>query len=87
MLSNDSDVVTYISPYFDQFKTKNIEKIQVKYGLKEREQHAPIHRLADILESDRSRALLKTHVLTGYDFTSKVESKLSSINAEQERFL
>ena len=87
LLSNNSDVVTYLSAYFDQFKTKNVENIQVKYGLKERQQHIPIHRLAGILESHKSRALLKTHDLTGCDFISKVGSKLSSINAEAENFL
>ena len=27
VLSNDSDVVTYLSAYFDQFETKNVKKI------------------------------------------------------------
>ena len=36
------------------------------------------------LDFGKSRALLETHILTGCDFTSKVGSKLSSINAEPE---
>ena len=36
VLSNDSDFVTYRSAYFDQLKIKNVEKIWVKYGHKER---------------------------------------------------
>ena len=42
--------------------------MRVKYGLKERQRHIPIHRLADILDSGKSRALLKAHILTGGDF-------------------
>ena len=35
VLSNDSDVVTYLSAYFDQFKTKNVVEIEGEYmGLK-----------------------------------------------------
>ena len=86
VLSNDSDVVTYLSAYFDKFKTKNVEKIRVKYGLKERQRHIPIHCLADIFGSGKSRVLPKTHILTGCDFTSKVRSKLSFNNAELEKF-
>ena len=75
LLCNDSEVVAYFSAYFDQFKTKNIEKIRMKYGLKERQQNIPIHRLADILDSGKTRTLLETHILTSCDFTSKVLSK------------
>ena len=39
VLYNDSDVVTYISAYFDQLKTKNVEKIRMKYEVKKRQWH------------------------------------------------
>ena len=82
VLSDDSDVVTYLSAFFDQLKTKNFGKIRLKYGLKENQRHTPVHRLVDILGFGKSRALLKTHSLTGCDFTSKVGSTLLSINTE-----
>ena len=87
VLSNDYDVVTYLLGYFDLFKRKNGEKIRVNNGLKERQRHILIHRLADILDSGKSRALLKTHSLTGCDFTRMTGSKLSSINTEPEIYL
>ena len=59
VLSNDSDVVTYLSAYFDQFKTKNIEKMQVKYELKEHQWHILIHCLAELFNSGKSRELVK----------------------------
>ena len=59
----------------------------MKYGLKERIRHIPIHYLADILDSGKSRAMLKTQILTDCDFTSKRGSKLSSLNGELEKFL
>ena len=80
VFSNDSVIITYLSTYFYQFKTKNIEKIRVKYGLKERQQQ--INCLVDILRSGKSRALLKTHILPGCDFMSKI-----IINPEPEKIL
>ena len=53
-----------------------------KYGLKKYHLHIPIHHLADISGPDKSRALLKNHILTGWDFVSKVESKLSAFNTQ-----
>ena len=80
VFSNDSVIVTYLSTYLDQFKTKNIEKIRVKCGLKERQR--PTHCLVDIFRAGKSRALLKTHILPDYDFMSKV-----IINPEPEKIL
>ena len=54
-------VLTYLSAYFDKFIIKNIEKIQLKHRLKERQRHIPILCLADILGSGKSRALFKIH--------------------------
>ena len=56
VLSNDFDIVTHLSAYFDQFKTRNVEKIRKKYWFKEHQQHMPIHRLTDILDFAKSRA-------------------------------
>ena len=36
--------------------------MRMKYGLKERRQNIPIHRLADILDSGKTRTLLETHI-------------------------
>ena len=47
VLSNDSNVVTYLSVCFNQLKTNNVKKLRLKYGLKERLRN----RLADIFGS------------------------------------
>ena len=85
VLSNDSDVGSYLLPYFDQFKTKNDEKIGVKCELKVCHRHLLIHHLAEILGSGNSRAFLETLILTGCNFTSKVRSKLSFINTKPKK--
>ena len=47
VLSNDSDIVTYLSVCFNQLKTNNVKKTRLKYGLQERLRN----RLADIFGS------------------------------------
>jgi hypothetical protein len=87
VLSNDTDVVIYNLAYYDKFKMVNIEKIWIRYGLKEKVRNIPIHWIADILGTDKSLALLKAHVLTGCDVTSKVGSKAAALKAEPEIYL
>ena len=43
-------------------KQRTFRKMRMKYGLKERRQNIPIHRLADILDSGKTRTLLETHI-------------------------
>lgn len=86
VISNNSEFVTYLSAYFDQLRTKNGEKIHVKYGLKERQRNIPIHSLSDILHSGKSRVLLKTRILNGGNFMSKVGSKYHSSTQNQINF-
>ena len=68
----------------------------MKHRLKERQRHIPVLCLADILGPGKSRALFKIHTenkithvenKTGYNFTSKVRSKLSFIKAEPDKRL
>ena len=87
VLSNDSDIVTYFSAYFNHFKTKPVEKIQGKYGLKQQQRQIQIHLSGDILDSCKSRGLLKTHILTGCDFESKVGSKYHPSMQNQTNFV
>ena len=48
----------------------NANKIGVKFGILERQRHIPVHQLAEILGTEKSRALFKAHILTGCDVTS-----------------
>ena len=74
VLSNDTDVAMYTLAYFHVFKTTNVKKIWVTFGIHERQRHIPVYKLAEIFGTDRLRALLKAHILTGCYVTSKNES-------------
>ena len=46
-----------------------------------------VYQLAEILETERSRVLLKAHILTGCDVTSKTGSKSAACKACPEKHL
>ena len=87
VLSNRTDVAMGTLAYFHVFKTTNVNKIWVKFGIHERQRYIPIHRLAEILGTEKSRALLKAHILTGCDVTSKTGSKSVACKACPEKHL
>ena len=77
----------YTLAYFHVFKTTNVNKVWVKFGIHERLIHIPVYHLAEILEAERLRALLKAHILTGCDVTSKTGSKSAACKACPEKHL
>ena len=85
VLSNGTVVVMYTLAYLHVFKTTNVNKIWVKFGIRERQIHIPVYQLAEILGTERLRALLKAHILTGCDVTSKTGSKSAACKAFPEK--
>ena len=71
----------YNLAYFYVFKTINVNKIWVKFGIHKRRRHIPVHHLAEILGTETSRALLKANILTGCDATRKTGSKSAAFKA------
>ena len=47
----------------------------------------PVYQFAEILGTERLRALLKAHILTGCDVTSKTGSKSAACKACPEKHL
>ena len=71
----------YNLAYFHVYKTMNVNKICVKLEILEHQRHIPVHQLAEILETEKSRALVKAHFLTGCDVTNKIGSKTAAFKA------
>ena len=87
VVSNDTDVVMYNLAYFYMFKTMNVNKIWVKFGIHERQRYIPVYQLGDILGTEKSLALLKEHILTRCDVTSKIGSKSAAFKTCPEKHL
>ena len=77
----------YNLAYFHVYKTMNVNKIWVKFGILELQKHIPVHRLAEILGTEKSRALFKAHIWTVCDVTSKIGSKTAVFKACPEKYL
>ena len=85
VLSNRTDVAMYILANCLGFKTTNVDKLWVKFGIDESPRHIPVYQLAEILGTERLRAMLKEQILTGCDVTSKIESKSAACKACPEK--
>ena len=86
--SNDTDVVVYCLTYENRCQFYGCKELWVRFGAGEKTRNIPIHVLADKLGDHLSSSnILKTHVLTGCDVTSKIETKSSAMKVNPERFL
>ena len=64
------------------------KELWVRFGAGEKTRNVPIHILADKLGDHLSSSIiLKTHVFTGCDITSKIGTKSSAMKINPERFL
>ena len=87
VLSNGTVVTIYTLVYFHVFKTTNVNKIWVKFGIHELQIHIPVYHLAEVVGTERLQALLKAHILIGCDVTSKTGSKSEACEAFPEKHL
>ena len=82
--SNDSDVVIYALSYFESF---NVEELWLRFGTGKHTRDIPVHLIFKKIGTNISRMILKAHILTGCDLTSKVETKAASLNAFPAKLL
>ena len=88
VMSNDTDVVVYCLTYENRCQFYGCKELWVRFGAGEKTRNIPIHVLADKLGDHLSSSIiLKTHVLTGCDVTSKIGTKSSAMKVNPERFL
>ena len=59
----------------------------VKLGIHERQRHIPVYQLAEILGTEKLRALLKTHILTGCNDTSITGSESTAFRICSEKHM
>ena len=67
-----------------EFENCGIKEVWMKYGMGISKRFIPIHSLYHKLEKSVINSLLKLHILTGCDVTSKAGTKSEAIKASQE---
>ena len=85
--SNDTDVLVYPLYYIHYFINLGVEELWIKYGTGDKSRHIPVHKLGCVLGTQLCKVILKSHVLTGSDVTSKVGTKAAALNSEPEKYL
>ena len=69
------------------FKKNGLKKILIRYGTGNTRRFIPVHKIYEKLGNSVSSVLLKAHVLTGCDLTSKIGTKERVLKACAEPFL
>ena len=69
------------------FKTMNVNKIWVKFGIHERQTRVPVYQYTEIFGTEKSRPRLKAHILTRGEVNSKIRSKSAAVKACSEKHL
>ena len=85
--SNDTDVTVFLLYYIHYFINLGIEDLWIKFGIGDKSRHIPVHKLGDILGTQLCKVILKSHILTGCDVTSKVGTRAAALNSEFEQYL
>ena len=84
VLSNDTDVVVRL--HFNFFFL-GLKECWIRVGTGEKTRFIPIHMLERKLGYRTYCAVLKAHILTGCDVTSKIGKKTAAIKASVESYL
>ena len=88
VISNDTGVVVYCLTHEKRCPFYGCKELWVRFGAGEKTRNIPIHILADKLGDYLSSSIiLKTHVFTRCDVTSKIGTKSSAMKSNPERFL
>ena len=80
ILSNDTDVVVLMIHYMNRFLSRGLKELWLRYGTGAKQRFIPIHSLC-IKLGDIQHSILKAHILTGCDVTSKIGTKLAAVNS------
>ena len=86
-MSNDTNVVIYSLAYHQRFCEHGIQELWIKFEIKDGCRNIPIHKLGQQLGGEKCSALLKAYILTGFDVTSKIGTKVSAAASKPENYL
>ena len=70
-----------------EFFTLGVKELWLKYGTGTKQRYLPLHTLAMNLGEMKSKLVMKIHVISGCDLTSKIGSKLAALNKNPEQYL
>ena len=87
VISNHTDVGVLPIHYVAHFLQCGLVELWIRYGTGNKSRFLPIHHFAESLGQKLSSVILKAHILTGCDVTSKVGTKLGALNCNPKFYL
>ena len=86
-VSNDTDTVTGLLRFIYMLVSDGRRNLWVEFGTGEKRRLLPMGRMAERMREPLCRVLVKAHVLTGNDVTSRIDTKVAATQefAERER--
>ena len=70
----------------EKFLRERLQKLWIRNGTGDHTRYLPIHIMYENLGTSFCFVLLKTHISTGCDMTSKVGTKESAIKVKPDKF-
>ena len=87
VVSNDTDVCVLLLHYTPQFIKSGLTELWLKYGVGPKVRFIPLHILIARLDQNLLDVLLKVHILTGCDVTSKIWTKSAALKSDPHMYL
>ena len=82
VVSNDTDVCVLLLHYTPQFIKSGLTELWLKYGVGPKVRFIPLHILITRRDQNLLDVLLKVHILTGCDVTSKIGTKSAALKSD-----
>lgn len=87
VLSNDTDVVVLLLRFMANFMSHGLRELWVRFGVGDKTRFLPLHVLLLKLGEDVCKVLIKVHILTGCDSTSKIGTKQAAMKQNVAQIL
>ena len=87
VVSSDTDVVALILYYMPRFILAGLSELWVRFGSGNSSRFLPMHQFAYQLGQEMCAVIMKAHILTGCDVTSKVGTKVGALRNDPELYI
>ena len=87
VISNDTDVLILLLHYLPQFIENGLEELWIKFGAGGHSRFVPLHVMYNNMNKELHSVILKAHILTGCDATSKIGTKKGALKVSPKKYL
>ena len=85
--SNDADVLTFILYHMYDYFRCGVSKVWMKYGTGTKKRYIPLHTIATSLGETKSKLIMKIHIVSGCDVTSKIGTESAALKKNPDEYL